>query len=180
MEKRNFIDNLKSLAIIIALAILIPMVSYYGATLLAPPPSYHAQPLAYNSGGVAMYSADQVKSAIAAKSYSNQEQLAAWQSKIVQMQKFVEKSQQLEKRYSKTLFTVAVTVGIIFLLFGLLANFYTLDTGFILGGVFSILTGYTSFWRFLPSIAQFLSLFIALALVIVITYFKLIRSKPGE
>ena len=71
-------------------------------------------------------------------------------------------------------FWLAVPVGIAFIVVGLFNKLGVLDSGFIIGGSFSIVNGYLNNWGKLSDAAHFGSLLAAILLIVGITY---VRSK---
>lgn len=167
---KSFIDNLQSLAIVLALTFLIPLTAQYGAFLLSPMPP---APSALKVNGKHIYSANSVKDFIEKKSYKSDEELAILKAHLTVLEKYNKNI----RKYYKTLFNVCVATGLIFLILGLVLGAKILNTGFILGGTFSIISGYTYYWRFLPNALQFFSLLVSLILVISLTYLKIVSKK---
>lgn len=72
-----------------------------------------------------------------------------------------------EQRFGKHLFWVAVPVGLIAVVVGVTVAPATVGTGFIVGGIFSVLMGYMAYWEALPDGARFLSLLVAFLVLVV-------------
>ena len=165
MVKKSFIDNIRSIAIIIALAVLIPLMINYGASTLVPKPSYPISDFKVGNSRIA--GEYDTKNFIKNGNYSAKELQKAKQ----QMQLYNDYNAKKAKHY-KTVFWVTVPAGILFILLGLLGRLGILDSGFILGGSLSIVSGYFTYWDSLSSAMRFVSLLVALILIIGVTYYR--------
>ena len=76
-------------------------------------------------------------------------------------------------RYKTNYFYIASSVGIVSIIVGVIAP-TTLGMGFVLGGVFSLLLGYVAAWNVLSDVFKFITLLIALILL-VLGSFKMIK-----
>jgi len=164
---RTLIDNLKALAIIIAIAILTPMTINYGATLMAPRPT---SPSSIFLGKY--YSEQKTKGKIDTKDYKSAKELHQLKTNLASYKRY---NKQLSL-YRNTLFYTCLIAGLILIILGLLMNISIIDTGLIFGGSFSVINGYATYWDYLTSPLKFASLIIALLLVIGVAYFRLARN----
>ncbi len=81
------------------------------------------------------------------------------------------------KRYRTNYFYIASSVGIASIIVGVIAP-ATLGMGFVLGGVFSLVLGYVAAWDVLSDIIKFITLLIALMLLI-LGSFKMLKSEKN-
>ncbi len=79
-----------------------------------------------------------------------------------------------QKKFAKYYFYVTTVVGIAAIAAGIVSPLPFLGMGFILGGVFCITAGYFRYWDELNDLIKFISLLIALVLLVV-SSFKFIR-----
>ncbi|OGT26882.1 MAG: hypothetical protein A3I77_05860 [Gammaproteobacteria bacterium RIFCSPLOWO2_02_FULL_42_14] len=169
MTGRTFIDALKEFSVVIALIILLPMTVHYGATLIHPYPQ--------GSSAVVLQgkylSEELLQEKITDKQYASPAALKNLQSKLQTVKAF----KQDVKQYYRALFYTCLIFGILFILTGLLISVRLIDTGFIIGGAFMIIDGYLNYWSRLENWMQFLSLLVAVVLVVVTAYFKLVRRR---
>lgn len=143
--KKNLLDSVKQLVIILALAVLIPMTIDYGSTLLDPYPSYPARV------------AGMAPSAVSLDLYH-----------------------QLVEKYESTLFYTCLICGAACIAAGIFFKWPVIDSGLILGGLISLINGYTTYWEHLPKLLQFLSLLGALLLIIVSSYNKFVKKENNS
>jgi len=76
----------------------------------------------------------------------------------------------LRKRHENYAFVIYTIVGIASLVAGAYMKITFLGLGFILGGIASLTTGYVFFWNRLHDILKFISLLIALVIIIATGY----------
>ena len=82
---------------------------------------------------------------------------------------------EAEKRFQRSLFSVAAPAGIIAIVVGSLMPIQAVGTGLMFGGIFSLLDGYFNFWSELADSMRFLSLLVAFIVLVFIGYRKLAR-----
>jgi hypothetical protein len=169
-QKNTFLDIIKQIAIVFAITILIPFTVHYGATLIAPYPSgdYYGTLI----DGVYL-SKSQLQDKIDTKSYKSPQQLESIKANLAKINKY---NSQLYD-YQSTLFYTCLAFGLLFIIIGLVFTIPIIDVGLVLGGSIALIDGYVSYWSELPKVLQFVSLIVALFLVIFITYFKLVRKR---
>lgn len=84
-----------------------------------------------------------------------------------------ERFESAKRHYQKSLFFVAVPVGLFALLIGSFIQQKGLGTGLMFGGIFSICNGYANNWDYLDDRLKFISLLAAFFLFVWISYKKL-------
>jgi len=80
-----------------------------------------------------------------------------------------------QKRFQRHLFFVAVPVGICTIIFGSITPVQAIGTGFMFGGIFTLVDGYCWYWSELQDWMRFLSLLVAFVILIYIGYHKLAK-----
>lgn len=138
-------------AISMGVAILLPLLITYGVNLLHPPPEwddYHTFDFSISED---LSKEDRAKRASIAK----EEQ---------------KKFNAAHVDYEKTLFFVALPIGILLVLVGAITKVTTIGNGLVFGGVFTLILGYYSYWNQLSDLLKFSSLLVALAILIFTAY----------
>ncbi len=145
----------KKFAVGFGIAILLPMIVYYGVTTFAPAPKW---------GDYAI------------EDYYHRYDEASEEEKIQlrqQKRELDDQREQAEKIFAKKLFVIAVPVGIIAIIIGALVSVSAIGTGLMFGGIFTLTEGYISYWSQLPDSLRFASLLVAFVVLIFIGYRKL-------
>ena len=138
------IENIRNIAIGIAVIILLPLILHVGVRLVVNEPSYPKL------------------SGYAHESKEYQIMLQEYDSEL--------------KIYTKHYFYIATVVGIIAIIAGLITPIPFLGMGFILGGVACLTHGYVIYWDKIHDLVKFISLLLALILLILSSY-KVARNK---
>lgn len=81
-----------------------------------------------------------------------------------------------QKIYEKYYFYIAVVVGIVAIIAGVITPMPFLGMGFILGGVVCLVNGYFRYWDEMNDLIKFISLLLALILLIISSY-RFVRNK---
>ena len=173
MSENAFIQHLKEVGVIVAIAILLPLTIHYGSTLLSPYPTGRGSSDENIWIHGKNYSRAEIIEMIAKKNGRSTKELKQFQTALQQANIYHEQLNQ----YKKTLFYTCLILGILSILLGLILTIHAIDVGLIFGGTFSLIDGYSTYWDSLPNTLQFLSLMIALFLVIMTAYIKMVRVR---
>ena len=142
------LENIRNISIGIAVMLLLPPITFVGTRLIIKEPSY---PSSYDKGEN-YYKSEEYKTELA--SY-----------------------QKGKKDFNKYFFYVSSVVGLMAIIAGaFVVPIPFLGMGFILGGTFCLISGYFFYWDSLNDIFKFISLLVAL-LILIISSFKLIKTK---
>lgn len=87
-----------------------------------------------------------------------------------------QKYQSEQKIYEKYYFYIATVVGIVTIIAGVLTPMPFLGMGFILGGIVCLAHGYFRYWDEMHDLVKFISLLLALILLIISSY-RFVRNK---
>lgn len=91
-----------------------------------------------------------------------------------------DKIDQERAKHDKIVFIVAVILGVLSTILGLVLNKDTISTGIVSGGVLLILYGTIRYWRYANNILKFTLLGVALAVLIWLAYKKLDTVKKNN
>jgi hypothetical protein len=80
------------------------------------------------------------------------------------------------RRFQKTLFSIAVPLGIVAIIIEAFLPIQAIGTGLMFGGIFSTCDGYFNYWSELSDALRFLSLLVAFVVLIFVGYKKLGES----
>lgn len=148
-KKMAMLETVRNASIGIAVMILLPTITYVGTRLLIKEPSY---PSHVGQDSEKYYKSEEYKIKMA--DYQNR-----------------------KENFSKYYFYVSSVVGLLTIIAGaFVVPIPFLGMGFILGGTFCLMSGYFWYWDELDDIFKFISLIIAL-LILIISSFKLIKTK---
>lgn len=145
----------KKFALGFGIAIILPMLIHYGVSTITPMPKWEDR---YSSN------------------YYQDYQNATPEAKIEMKKQEEQKAQVLREKqriFQRNLFFVAVPVGIFSILFGSVVAIQSVGTGFMFGGIFCLIQGYSFYWSELQDWMRFVSLLLAFVVLIFVGYRKL-------
>ncbi len=140
----------RQFAIGVGVAVLLPLVVWYGARLLHPPPDSKA------------YS----RSLSEAKSTQEREHLD-------------QEYEDAQRSYYRDMFWVAYPVGLLALVGGTLLPVKAVGTGFMFGGLFTLAEGCFSYWDRMGDWLRFGSAALALVALVGLGYWKFRPGRPA-
>ena len=143
----------KKVAVVLGIAILLPLAVFYGVNLIDAPPTY------FNS-----FEFDQKKEA--AKTPTEKKKIAQEQDRLNKVY------EAAEKRHERILFYVAYPVGLVAFLLGGLLTLGTDSIGLMYGGILTLTTGCYFYWDKMEGWLRFGSLILALAIFLAYGYWK--------
>jgi hypothetical protein len=145
----------RQIAIGFGIAIVFPLLIYYGVTTFSPAPKladfYTAPPFNANATPQERQEHNE-KSQAGMKAYN-----------------------EAAKAFAARLLYVSAPLGYAAILFGAFTSIAAVGTGLIFGGLFSVAIGYWEYWAHLENWLRFVSLLVALAVLLFIGYRKLPR-----
>ncbi|MBF0384432.1 MAG: hypothetical protein HQL27_01035 [Candidatus Omnitrophica bacterium] len=150
----------KKFALGFGIAVLLPMVVHYGVSTFNPAPKWrnYYQYEYYNN-----YEEE--------KNASPEEKA----KKQAEIQKKDEDYRKAQNSFGKSLFLVAIPVGLAAIIFGSLTAVQAIGTGLMFGGIFTIIDGYCWYWSELQDWMRFVSLLVAFIVLIYIGYRKMAK-----
>lgn len=147
----------RQIAIGFGIAIIFPMLIYFGVSTFSPAPKladfYAAPPFNANA-------TSQERQANAEKQQAGQKAY-----------------DEAEKVFAARLLYVAAPLGNEAIILGAFASVSAVGTGLIFGGIFLVATGYSAYWGNLEDSLRFISLLVALAVLLFVGYRKLPRQS---
>ena len=148
----------KKFALGFGIAVLLPMLVYYGVTTFHPAPKWEDY---------------QVEDYYERYKDADSEEKATLRKERNELQ---DKRDTAESIFEKKLFFVAVPVGLFAIIFGSVTSVAAIGTGLMFGGIFTLMEGYITYWDELPDSMRFISLLIAFILLMFIGYRKLSKK----
>ncbi len=147
----------KKFALGFGIAIILPMLVYYGVSTFSPPPKFQEYYPAYIDIG--------------------DQKMDAAQRKDVQKerQQKLDRYKSAQKSFSRHLFYTAAPIGVAAILIGAFSSIQAIGTGLMFGGIFTLTTGYLCYWSELADGMRFLSLLIGFIVLMYIGYKKLAK-----
>ena len=145
----------KKIALGFGIAVIYPLMLYYGVSSFSPPPPWGA------------YQVENFEERHRRADVEEQKQLEA--ERVAQQEKFREE----RIRFQEHLFFVTVPFGIIAIIAGTFIMLPAVGTGLIFGGVLSVINGYMGYWMELPAPMRFISLLAAFIVLLFVGYKKL-------
>ena len=147
----------KKIALGFGIAIIFPVMIHYGVSTFVPAPKWRDY---YNPNEYQM-----MKDAKPEEKAKLEEQRKQRQNQRMQG----------EKRFQRSLFAVAVPLGIIAIIVGSIMAVQAVGTGLMFGGIFTLMDGYCNYWSELPDSLRFLSMLVAFIVLVFIGYRKLAK-----
>ena len=139
----------RQIAIGLGIAVIFPLLVYSGVRTFYPPP-------------VSVIAAER------SDSQSAKERQAFEQKRRDQERDFATRNQT----FARVMALVATPLGIAAILGGAYLANITIGTGLILGGVVTVAHGYWGYWNYAEDWVRFVSLLVALAVLVFVGYFR--------
>lgn len=152
----------KKFALQFAIAVVLPMLMYYGVSSVSPPPSWEE------------YRIENYEDRHARATPDEQERMEAERSALTA------KLREETRRFQQHLFFTAVPVGVLAIVIGVFLPVQTVGTGLMFGGVISLCVGYLGYWSELSYIGRFISLLFAFGILIAVGYMKVERGRNDD
>jgi hypothetical protein len=159
----------RQFAVAISIAILIPMLVYYGVTLIQPYPNIHNETHVVVTVRVAPTTPEGWK---------------AWEEEHqTEEKRHKEQMDAIDKATSpffRTLFFLATPLGLVAIFVGSYLGSISVGAGLIFGGIATVTDGYWGYWKHLDNWIQFVSVLIGLCIVVFVGYrqFTAARNPP--
>ena len=163
-EPSALLERAKHAAVALGLAVILPMLLYYGVATFEPPPEHDA------------YFTAVPKPLLPEDEGERARQLEEQRARMEQERKAFDAARQ---DFSRTLFFIAAPLGVLAILAGGFITLPAVGTGLILGGVANLVMGYGQYWDHLEHWMRFVSLLVAFLVLIGVAWRRFGRSK-GE
>jgi len=147
----------RQIAIGFGIAIILPLLIYYGVRTFSPPPRYQ----------------DYVVGRAFNPNATPEERQAAIETQRAQQRAYSDAQVQ----FSSHLFHVSAPLGYAAILAGGFMAVSAVGTGLIFGGIFSVVLGYFSYWEHIADWQRFVSLLIAAIILLFIAYHKVSKTN---
>lgn len=153
----------RQIAIGFGIAIIFPLLIYYGVATFYPPP----KPPAYQvtAGLVAPG-----PNATSDERQNYQEQQRARQEDYHEKQQAYTAA---AREFARRLVVVSAPLGVAAILIGAYLPLYAIGTGLIFGGIFSVGAGYWSYWSHLEDWLRFVSLLAGFLILLFVGYYRI-------
>lgn len=150
---QSFFHIVRELTLALGVAILLPLIAYYGTILVHPQPqytfersaAYYAEPKSSEDEAVRKAEEERERTA-----------LAIYKDALTE--------------FNRIYFFVCLAIAFAALIIGMFLPMVALGSGFILGGFITLITGYISYWGALNTFIKLGSLLAALLCIMVISY----------
>ncbi len=152
----------KRFALGFGIAIILPLMLYYGVSTFSPEPKYSD------------YRIDNYYQKYKDASLEDKKALANKQEKLTLQLKVARKG------FQQNLFFVMVPLGVLSIIIGAFITTNSIGAGLIFGGIFSMCNGYIRYWSELPDSLRFISLLFAFLVLIIVGYKKLESQKYSK
>jgi len=149
----------KKFALGFGIAVLFPMLVYYGVTIFSPPPNW------------ADYEVKDYYQRIKTVSPAEKARLEKEQVRLDKIRA------EKEKSFGRNFFYISVFAGISAVIIGSFLAVPAVGTGLMFGGIILIVQGYSFYWGELANWIRFLSLLVAFMILIFIGYRKLATQE---
>ena len=149
----------KKFALGFGIAVLFPLTIHYGVSTFSPAPKWEDY---------------QVKHYHTHYQNASQEEQTKLEEEQSQLD---EKRKEHEKRFQRHLFFVTTPMGILAIILGSFIAVQAVGSGLMFGGIFCLIDGYINYWSELPDSMRFVSLLMALIVLVFIGFKKFRESS---
>ncbi|ACB97122.1 hypothetical protein Bind_3565 [Beijerinckia indica subsp. indica ATCC 9039] len=150
----------RQIAIGFGIAIVLPLLIFYGVRTFSPPPKYQDY----------VTNIPLKPDATTAERQADAEKMQAEQKAL----------SEAKSRFALHLFYASALLGYLAVLTGGLMAVSPVGTGLIFGGIFSIIHGYWNYWDYIADWERFASLLLAAAILLFIAYRKIPKPSNGH
>ncbi|HXQ52475.1 MAG TPA: hypothetical protein VN802_15380 [Stellaceae bacterium] len=130
----------RQIAVGFGIAVVFPLLVYYAVAIFSPPPEFNYAALAVGPNA------------------SPEQRQQGFERQQEAQKAYAENA----RRFSRTLYFIAVPLGIAAIVGGLWVRPHAIGTGFLLGGIFTVGQGCYFHWAYLDNSLRFASLLLAL------------------
>jgi hypothetical protein len=145
----------RQIAVGFGLAIMFPLLVYYGVSTFYPPPKHNAIVTAEYSS---------------LPPNATPEQRTEYEARRRQRQKQQDAFDAAARDFARVLVIASTPLGLAAILIGAYLSLHAIGTGLIVGGIFSVTWGYWSYWGYLDDWVRFVSLLLGFAILLFVGY----------
>jgi hypothetical protein len=151
----------RQIAIGFGIAIIFPLLIYYGVSTFYPPPKTENF-IKTNCAPGPEATAEQRRECAEKRRIEGQAYTAT------------------AREFARRLVFVAAPLGVAAILIGAYLPLYAIGTGLIFGGIFTVTFGYWGYWQYLEDWVRFISLLVGFAILLFIGYRRVasVRASP--
>jgi len=146
----------RQIAIGFGLAIIFPLLVYYGVRTFSPPPKW--PPFEYE-----------------AQAATAEERRAQNEKRKVERATYNDQA----KAFARVLIIASTPLGIGAILIGMLLHSASVGTGLILGGIVTVAHGYWGYWNYADDWLRFVSLLLGFGILLFVAYWRWPRGQPN-
>jgi uncharacterized membrane protein YphA (DoxX/SURF4 family) len=154
----------RQIAIGFGIAIIFPLLVYYGVATIFPPPK-----LPSSSGPVIVPPPNATPEE--RQKYKDEEE-----KRQEEQRKRHEAYTTAAKDFARHLVIISTPLGVAAILIGAYISLYAIGTGLIFGGIFTVATGYWNYWNYLEDWVRFASLLAGFLILLFVGYFRVSRA----
>jgi hypothetical protein len=160
----------RQIAVGFGIALIFPLLVYYGVASLFPPPKMQTLAAAVRI----------------MPPNPTPEERQQYMDEQQQRQKDAHANQEAyaaaAKEFARHLVIVATLLGVAAILIGAYLPLYAIGTGLIFGGILTVGTGYWSYWSYLENWVRFVSLLAGFAILLFVGYYRVAapNTRPGS
>jgi hypothetical protein len=147
----------RQIAIGFGIALIFPLLIYYGVATFYPPPKQ--QLIATVTALPANPTPEE-----------RQKYLDAQRERQQQQQKQRQAYDAAAKDFARHLVIIAAPLGVLAILIGAYLSLHAIGTGLIFGGIFTVTWGYWSYWNYLENWVRFVSLLAGFVILLFVGY----------
>jgi hypothetical protein len=150
----------RQIAIGFGIALIFPLLVYYGVAMFFPPPQ----------------SAGYVEAVILPPNPTPEEKqkyLDQQRERQQEQQKRNEAYKAFAKDFARHLVIVATPLGVAAIFIGAYLALHAIGTGLIFGGIFTVTWGYWAYWQYLDNWVRFVSLLAGFAILLFVGYHRM-------
>jgi len=153
----------RQIAIGFGIAIIFPLLVYYGVATIYPPPKREFSPI-------------QTILPPSPTPEERQKYMDEQKKRGEEQQKRNEAYNAAAKDFARHLVIVSTPLGVAAILIGAYISLYAIGTGLIFGGIFAVGAGYWGYWSYLDDWVRFVSLLAGFLILLFVGYFRVARA----
>ncbi|MFZ0527448.1 MAG: hypothetical protein WA776_12790 [Xanthobacteraceae bacterium] len=155
----------RQIAIGFGIAVIFPLLVYYGVASIYPPPE-----MQYVASAIIVPGPN----ATPEERQKYQDEQRQWQK---EQHERSETYKAAAKDFARHLIIVAAPLGVAAILIGAYLPLYAIGTGLIFGGIFAAGSGYWSYWGYLENWVRFASLLAGFLILLFVGYYRVAGSN---
>jgi hypothetical protein len=154
----------RQIAVGFGIALIFPLLVYYGVATFFPPPKFQEMVTA-----VARF----------VPPNGTAEEHKAYDEQVQKRQEQQQAYNAAAKSFARTLVLISTPLGVAAILIGAYLALHSIGTGLIFGGIFAVTWGYWIYWQYLEDWMRFVSLLAGFAILVFVGYRRISGSRPA-